>query len=225
MDRTAVAPLSTAAVWAVVDRSRSELADLLEGLTDAQWDEPSLCDGWRVREVAAHLTLAHMGTGRALVEAVRARGSFDAMVRDTALRRAAAVPREQLVAQLRAMVGSRRRAPGVSPLEPMLDVLVHGQDVALPLGIRRPMPVDAATTAATRVWTAGWPLSRAFRARRRLHGLRLVADDVAWSVGDGAVVSGPVEALLLVLTGRSAAVRDRLHGPGSASLAGRSPSG
>jgi uncharacterized protein (TIGR03083 family) len=220
VDRRSVAPLSTAAVWDVVDQERRELADLLEGLSDDAWDTPSLCEGWRVREVAAHLALAHMGHGRALVEAVRARGSFDGMIRNTALRHAAA-PRAELVGQLRAMVGSRRRAPGVSPLEPMLDVLVHGQDIGLPLGLRRSMPLDAATTAATRVWTAGWPLSRAFSARRRLRSLRLVADDVDWTVGEGAVVEGPVEALLLVLTGRSAAVRDRVRGPGSASLSSR----
>lgn len=220
MDRCSVAPLSTDAVWAVVDRERRELADLLEGLSDEQWDVPSLCAGWRVRDVAAHLTLAHMGPGRAAVEAVRARGSFDAMVRDTALRRARA-PRQELVLALRAMVGSRRRAPGISPLEPLLDVLVHGQDVTLPLGLQRAVPLDAATTVATRVWTAGWPLSRAFSARRRLQGLQLVADDVDWSVGDGPRVEGPVEALLLVLTGRTAAVRHRLRGPGAGLLAGR----
>ena len=220
MDRCSVAPLSTDAVWAVVDRERRELADLLEGLSDEQWDVPSLCAGWRVRDVAAHLTLAHMGPGRAAVEAVRARGSFDAMVRDTALRRARA-PRQELVLALRAMVGSRRRAPGISPLEPLLDVLVHGQDVTLPLGLQRAVPLDAATTVATRVWTAGWPLSRAFSARRRLQGLQLVADDVDWSVGDGPRVEGPVEALLLVLTGRTAAVRHRLRGPGAGVLAGR----
>ena len=220
MDRCSVAPLSTDAVWAVVDRERRELADLLEGLSDEQWDVPSLCAGWRVRDVAAHLTLAHMGPGRAAVEAVRARGSFDAMVRDTALRRARA-PRQELVLALRAMVGSRRRAPGISPLEPLLDVLVHGQDVTLPLGLQRAVPLDAATTVATRVWTADWPLSRAFSARRRLQGLQLVADDVDWSVGDGPRVEGPVEALLLVLTGRTAAVRHRLRGPGAGVLAGR----
>ena len=220
MERRTVPELTTDAVWAVIDRERRALAELLEGLSDDQWDTLSLCEGWRVREVAAHLTLAHTGLGRAVVEAVRARGSFDAMIRDTALRRAAA-PREELVAALRAMVGSRRRAPGVSPLEPMLDVLVHGQDIALPLGIERSMPLDAATTAATRVWTAGWPMSLAFAARRRLQGLALVADDVDWAVGDGLRVEGPVEALLLVLTGRSAAVRDRLRGPGTAALSVR----
>jgi uncharacterized protein (TIGR03083 family) len=212
--------MSIDAVWATVDRERRDLADLLESLSDAQWDTPSLCAGWRVREVAAHLTLAHMGPSRAVVEAVRARGSFDRMIRDTALRRAA-TPREELVRALRAMVGSRRRAPGVSPLEPLLDALVHGQDIALPLGLRRTMPLDAATTAATRVWTVRWPMSQAFDARRRLRGLQLVADDVDWAVGDGPRVEGPVEALLLVLTGRTAAVHDRLRGPGAEVLAGR----
>ena len=121
---------------------------------------------------AATVTLAQMRPGPVAVEAVRTRGSFDRMVHDTALRRAAA-PREELVGDLRAMVGSRRRAPGVTPLEPFLDVLVHGQDIALPLGISRPLPLDAATTAPTRVWTAPWPLSRPFAVRRRLSGLRL----------------------------------------------------
>ena len=81
------------------------------------------------------------------------------------------------------------------------------------------MPVDAATTAATRVWTAPWLVSLAFAARRRLRGLELAADDVDWTVGTGARVEGPVEALLLVLTGRSSAVLDRLRGPGTDLLA------
>ena len=69
------------------------------------------------------------------------------------------------------------------------------------------MPVEAATAAATRVWTMGWPMSTAFRARTRLRGLRLVATDTDWSAGDGAIVEGPVEALLLLLTGRAGLAR------------------
>ena len=132
MDRCSVAPLSTDAVWATVDQERRDLADLLETLSDAQWDTPSLCEGWRVREVAAHLTLAHTGPGRAVVEAVRARGSFDAMIRDTALRRAA-TPRQELVGALRAMVGSRRRAPGLTGRTgPAAPETAEGRPVAVP---------------------------------------------------------------------------------------------
>jgi uncharacterized protein (TIGR03083 family) len=209
-------PLDEDAVWSVVDAERRSLADLLDGLSEEQWAHPSLCAGWRVRDVAAHLTLAHTGPGGAAVGMVRARGSFDRMVHDTA-RRHAAVPTAQLVAELRGMAGSRRRAPGVSHLEPMLDLLVHGQDIALPLGRVRAMPVAAAAAAATRVWTMGWPMSRAFRARARLRGLELVATDTGWRAGEGRRVEGPVEALLLLLTGRSAAL-DRLAGPGVARL-------
>ena len=65
--------MSTDAVWEAVDGERRALADLVEALPDSAWDAPSLCDAWRVREVVAHLTLAHTGPGRAAVEAVRGR--------------------------------------------------------------------------------------------------------------------------------------------------------
>jgi uncharacterized protein (TIGR03083 family) len=212
-------PLDVDTVWSVVDSERRGLADLLENLPEAGWERPSLCAGWRVRDVAAHLALAHTGPAAAAVGLARARGSFDRMVRDTA-RRHATVPTAQLVAELRAMAGSRRKAPGISKLEPMLDVLVHGQDIAIPLGCPRTMPAGPAAAAATRVWTMGWPMSRAFRARSRLHGLRLVATDTDWSAGEGERVEGPIEALLLLLTGRRAAL-DRLAGPGLPRVAAR----
>lgn len=199
-------------VWAAVDRERAGLADLLEGLTPQQWEQPSLCPSWRVHDVAAHLTLAHTGAATAARDLARARGSFDRMIRDAALRQARQ-PREQLVRTLRVMVGSRRRAPGVTSLEPLLDALVHGQDIAVPLGLERQMPRDAAAAAATRAWQLPWPLSRAFRARQRLAGLHLVATDTDWSVGAGARVEGPVQGLLLLLTGRQAGL-DQLSGPG-----------
>jgi uncharacterized protein (TIGR03083 family) len=216
MTHEPVVRLDEDAVWAAIDEQRLSLADLLDDLSPAEWEHPSLCEGWRVRDVAAHLSLAQMGVGPAVREAVRAGGSFDRMIRKSAVRRAAA-PRDELVAALRAMAGQRRRAPGVTSLEPLLDVLVHGQDIAVPLGRARTMPVEAAAAAATRVWTVRWPMSTVFSARRRFRGLRLVATDTAWSAGEGALVEGPVQALLLLLTGRDAQ-RDRLGGDGAARL-------
>jgi hypothetical protein len=60
------------------------------------------------------------------------------------------------------------------------------------------------------VWPMGWP----FWARRRLRGLRLSAMDVDWSAGEGAEVSGSVQSLLLLLTGRTEAALPQLAGPG-----------
>lgn len=111
------------------------------------------------------------------------------------------------------MAGSRRKAPGVSHLEPLIDVLVHGQDIAIPLGRSRPMPVVAAAAAADRVWPSLFP----WRAERKLNGFRLAATDCSWSAGDGLLVEGPIGAILLLLTGRQAGLA-RLSGPGAREL-------
>ncbi|GAA4576422.1 maleylpyruvate isomerase family mycothiol-dependent enzyme [Micromonospora coerulea] len=202
-------------VWRTIDDERASLADLLDDLSASEWETPSLCAGWRVREVAAHLTLSHTGLPSATWALLRARGSFDRMVHDTAVRQAA-LPVERHAAHLRGMVGSRRKAPVVTHLEPLLDVLVHGQDIAIPLGRRRSMPVDAAATAATRAWSMGWP----FHARRRLAGFALVATDHPWSVESGSRVEGTSAALLLLVTGRLA-VLPQLSGPGAPELSAR----
>jgi uncharacterized protein (TIGR03083 family) len=195
-------------LWATVDAQRTSLADLLAGLTPEEWATPSWCAGWRVRDVAAHLALAQVPLAVVLPALLRARGSFDRMVHDTAVARAAATP-EELVEAIRAMIGSRRHATVTTEVEPLLDVLVHGQDIARPLGRDRAVPPAAASTAATRAWRMGWP----FWARRRLRGLRLVATDSDWRAGTGVEVTGSTGDLLLLVTGRRQVVTD-LAGPG-----------
>lgn len=130
------------------------------------------------------------------------------MIRSAAHRRAAA-PTAELIAAIRGMVGSRKHNVGVSHLETLTDILVHGQDIAIPLGRSLPMSADAAAAAASRMWERGWP----FWPRKKLNGFRLVATDVEWVVGDGRTVEGPIEAILLLLTGRHVALR-RLSGEG-----------
>jgi uncharacterized protein (TIGR03083 family) len=204
--------VDVADVWRVVDEERSTLADLLEELSDEEWTQASLCSAWRVREVAAHLTLAHLGWGSAAVELVRAGGGFNRMIRDSALRQAR-LPVEEFPHRIRAMVGSRRKAPGVTPLEPMLDVIVHGQDITVPLGRHRPVPKEAAAVAATRAWHKNWP----FRTRRRLDGLQLMATDVPWTAGSGQPVRAQIADLLLLVTGRPVDLA-RFGGAGAGAL-------
>ncbi|MCF2528077.1 maleylpyruvate isomerase family mycothiol-dependent enzyme [Yinghuangia soli] len=203
-------------VWRAVDAQRAAIADLLDDLAPDEWDVPSLCSAWRVRDVAAHLTLAHMPAGRATLAVLRARGSFHRMIRDTAVRQAR-LPAEQFAPMLRAMVGSRRTAPLITPLEPLIDSLVHGQDIAIPLARDLPMPTAAAATAATRVWSAQW----LFRPRRKLGPVRLVATDHTWAEGEGPTVEGPMSAILLLLAGRTPAALPRLTGPGLPTIESR----
>lgn len=196
--------------WQVIEQERRTLADLLETLTEQEWATPSLCAGWRVRDVAAHLALgaqppAVLGM---VTAALRAGGRFHKLNRDFAIRYADSGV--DLVSVLREQAGSRHLPPVTSHRNILFDVLVHGQDIAMPIGRERRMPVDAAAAGADRVWTMGWP----FWAKHRLRGVRLVATDVPWAVGSGEdPVEGPIDALLLLLTGRTVAL-DRLSGPG-----------
>lgn len=197
--------------WQIVDRERASLADLLEGLSPEEWEAPTRCGDWRVRDVAAHLTIAARFTYRDGVrEMIRARGNWNRMIHDSAVREAR-LPVAEIVANLRSITGSRNLAPTTTPREPLLDILVHGQDIALALGRTRPMPPAAARDAADRVWTMRfpprpWPLPRA----------RLVATDIEWTRGQGEEVRGPIAGLLLLLTGRPEAAREWFARPATA---------
>lgn len=196
--------------WLIIDQQRSALADLLETLAPDEWSTPSLCEGWTVRDVAAHLSLAATtSTLEALGGLVRARGNVDRMIRDVTRARAGTRSTRQIVADLRGIVGSRRLAPGTFWRDPLLDILVHGQDIARPLNLNVNPPVEAAHVAAEWAWRRRFP----FFPARRLRGLRLVADDVEWSRGAGTELRGPVLSLLLLSSGRAAGLRE-LSGPG-----------
>jgi hypothetical protein len=133
-------------------------------------------------------------------------------------RRRAERPPEQLIADLRQHAGSRK-IPVVSDQRNILfDLLVHVQDIAIPLAIDLPMPVVPAAAGATRVWSMGWP----FWARRRLRGLRLRATDTDWSAGAGTELRGPIRMLLLLLTGRTTTALPHLSGPGVHTIIERS---
>jgi uncharacterized protein (TIGR03083 family) len=201
--------MDRADVWRTVDAERAGLADLVATLTDAELDAPSLCTEWTVREVVAHLTLTDVGFRTLLAEGLRYGGRVNVITRETARRRAAELTTAELVQRLREMVGSRGHVLGTSHLDPLVDVLVHGQDIAVPLGRSHPMPAWAAATAAQRVATMGYWYPK----RRPLRGLRLEADDVDWSWGTGDLVRGPISVLLLVLAGRRARM-DELTGAG-----------
>jgi uncharacterized protein (TIGR03083 family) len=162
-----------------------------------------------VHDVVAHLALSTRTTVRdLLVGVIRSGGSFNRMEARMARERAARFGPAELVAQLRESADSRRRSPGSGPLDPLVDALVHGQDIARPLGRPRTMPLEPALAGLEYARRSSF-----YGARKRFRGIRLVATDLEWSAGDGPdEVRGPVADLLMLATGRAA---------GLAALSGR----
>lgn len=221
-------PAVADAVWSAVDDQRARTADLLGRLTAEQWDHPSLCQGWTVRDVAAHLTLqqqrvrdvaAFVAHHPRMLRSV----TLNATIRDAAVIQSRLLPTDEITRRIRAMIGSRRHNTFVTPLETLTDIVVHGQDIAIPLGGELEMLPSGSTIAATRVWdTRGTWLATVLRPPP-LEGFRLTATDADWTRGQGLEVMGPVGALLLLLTGRRAAL-DRLSGAGADALRAAPPS-
>lgn len=204
------------AYWSAVRAVRLGVADMLDTLSPSEWDVASLCEGWRVRDVAGHLALVPTITTWQLMAAAP-RAGFDANRINTLLAvRAGSVPTQQIVHTLRDHAEDRTTARALDTRNSLFDAIVHSQDIAIPLRRDFTVPVDYTRPALDRVWAMGWP----FHAKRRLGGLRLTATDTDWTVGAGPEVCGSAQSLLLLLTGRTAAVRQELAGAGVEALPG-----
>lgn len=203
-------------IWATLADERRATADVLAGLTDQQWSTQSLCSAWTVKEVAVHL-LPATGTGiPGLVWAmVKARGDLHRALREVTIRDAAEVTTDQIVSDLRDQAEHRMQPPGVGPLGPYTDLLVHRLDIVVPLGIELDRPAEPWRRSLD--FLVGPKARRAGFVDGALPDVRLRATDLDWSHGDGPEVVGPAAALGLTLCGRAAWL-DRLSGGGVESL-------
>ena len=198
--------------WPIVREEKTRLIDELEPLTDAQWDTPTLCEEWRVRDVVAHIAAgANVSKAKAVLGVVAAGFNVNKYIGREA-QRLGAKPRAELTKWYRESIPSTSLPPGVKPIGMLTDVVVHRSDIMRPLGL----PVSIAPDLAVPV-LAYLQDQKFFKAPARRAGLRLVATDCDWSVGDGALVRGTGEALALMLSGRGASL-DELEGEGVATL-------
>jgi uncharacterized protein (TIGR03083 family) len=185
-------------VWDVVVAERRALLGHLRELDAAEWDHPSLCEGWRVRDVAAHLIASPQLRWAATLRAMGGlwRG-YNGMILHDGLRRGRA-PVAEILEQYDTWAGVRRGPVTVTHVEPLVDVLVHTQDILRPLGRVHEPPAEAATVAADRCRLLA-PLMGSARTVRRT---RMRATDVAWARGRGPLVEGPAVELLMLCAGR-----------------------
>lgn len=175
------------------------LADLLDSATDAQWDTPSLCAGWRVREVIAHMTMAaRYSEEEFMAELRRCEFDFGRLSNDLASRDAG-LPTSELVANLRSEVMRHWTPPGGGYHGALNHVVVHGLDVTVPLGVPRRSPEDTIRIVLDDL-TQG-DVHQHFGTN--VEGRTLQATDLDWSYGSGPALRGAAGDLALVLCGRT----------------------
>jgi uncharacterized protein (TIGR03083 family) len=202
-------------IWPAIHDERRSLAEELSGLTSDQWATPSLCAGWSVHDVLAHLlSAAKMTPPRFFVRFAGAGFNFDKFAgRQVELERAGGP--EATLAEFRNVQNRTSAPPG--PRDTWLgEAFVHGEDIRRPLGIAHDYPLGDVSKVVKLYANSNAIIG----GKKRVEGVRLRATDTDCTVGEGPEVAGPVVSLMLAASGRQAALDD-LSGPGLATLHSR----
>jgi uncharacterized protein (TIGR03083 family) len=196
-------------------QEREDFAALLTDLAPEQWDAPTLCDRWRVRDVVAHVIsydeldrlslIGRFAKGWFLLNRTNAVGVADYAARSP----------QQLSELMRIHAEPSGLPAGFGGMIALVDGMIHQQDIRRPLGLPRDIPAERLLPTLSFAVTA--PTILGFW---RTRGVRLVATDLDWSTGRGPEVRGPAEAILMAMAGRRSVVGE-LSGPGQAKLADR----
>ncbi len=207
--------MNTPEIWKYIHSERGELANTLETLSPDQWATASWCEGWTVLELTGHLVAAaEQTTLNFYRELLAARLSFNRFA-ETGARKTAAAGSSEMVRRLRARTTTTNHPP--APVMAMLgEIVVHGDDIRRPLALSHNTPQEALIAVAD-----NWKRTNLLiGSKRRISGLSLRSTDAAWSHGSGPEVAGPMQSLVLAMTGRKGSLGD-LSGDGVALLAGR----
>jgi len=191
---------------------RAELADFLASLRPEQWDHETLCVGWCIRDVVAHVVSYEEQSWADLITRLVNARFRPGRLNEVGLAESAARDPQELVGLLREHLTPRGATARFGGRVGLVDALIHQQDMRRPLGIRREIPAERLLCALPFAVTAP-PLRGFWNARR----VRLVTTDIDWSWGRGPEAHGPGEAVLMVLAGRRG-VASELTGSGASIL-------
>ena len=201
--------------WPTIHAERKALATDLREVTGEQWDTPSLCSQWTVRDVLAHMTSTASLTPPAFFGKLVGSGfSFDKVQEAGVAANRGSSPADTM-ARFDAVLTSTKHPPG--PADTWLgETIVHAEDIRRPLGIKHSYPAEAMVAVANFYKGSNMLIG----SKNRISGLTLHATDAEWSHGTGPEVAGPILSLVQAMTGR-AAVLDDLSGEGVATLRSR----
>lgn len=208
-------------VWKHVKSVRSRFYQYLLTLQPEQWNEPSLCKGWRVRDVVAHVTILYQYSPRHFVSTLASSGlNVNRLLHKTAVDFGRLSTR-QLLEQYKLTIDHQKIPYFVPPLNALADALVHEQDIRMALGDHNAIPDDLLVLIFSHWQPGHYNIGeRITGIKKRTRGICFIADDIDMKYGDGLVVRGTAQDVLMAIAGRPL-VLGRLRGEGHALLTSR----
>jgi uncharacterized protein (TIGR03083 family) len=205
--------------WTETRQERLDFADFVETLSPSEWDSVVPEDGYRVRDVVAHVIQGATQSTRSTIVGLAGYGFRYNAYYDAKARQGGAADPTDLVARLRAAAPSQQRLLGLfgpKPAAMLAETLAHHQDVRRRLDSPRIVPPSRLVMLLDAAKTAGFPVG----VKKRIAGLELRATDVDWRWGNGPEVRGPAEALFYAMV-KNRRLRDELEGEGVEVLTAR----
>jgi uncharacterized protein (TIGR03083 family) len=193
------APTDDAHLQPAVAAELTSLADLLASASAAQWDTASLCAGWRVREVVAHMSMAARYSNEQFMAELQRCGFDFTRLSNGVAARDARLPTDELIGNLRSAVMQHWAPPGGGYRGALNHAVIHGLDVTVPLGLPRLSSDETIRIILDDLASRDGSV----RFGIDLAGRQLQATDLDWSFGQGPVLRGPAADLALVICGRS----------------------
>jgi uncharacterized protein (TIGR03083 family) len=190
MDETELRPM--------VRHAYVALADVLEPLPERGWDQASLCEGWRVREVVAHVTMPVRYDEEQFTAELRACGFDFTRLSNTVAAKDAQLPTSTLVSNLRDRTLHDWTPPGGGVQGAISHAVIHGLDITVALGLDPTASADAIRVVLDGLADGG---SQHFGVD--VEGMSLEATDLDWRFGNGTAVRAPAAGLVLRLSGRN----------------------
>ena len=185
-------------LWTATHRARQHLADDLASISEEDWRRASLCQGWDVEHVVAHLTAAASVGPTAWLRSIVLAGFRPAVHNRRRLREHLGTTPQETLDNFRAVISSTV-SPSKDTAAYLGEVLVHGEDIRQPLGLVAPSDVPATTAVAE--FFAGRNFT--VQSKKAAAGLSLRATDGPFRAGDGPEVDGPTLALVMCMAGRT----------------------
>jgi uncharacterized protein (TIGR03083 family) len=203
--------------WTSIKNGREALGEYLAGLSADDWNRPSLCADWTVKDTAAHmLVIPTLSKGQVFRSFLGSGFNLDKMNAKLVKEITGRMSTAEIAAKTRASASSQSMPPGLKLPGVLTELVVHSSDIAEGVGTPFALPTEDYLAALDHLKD----VQPVFGSKERIAGLTMRTTDADWSTGSGPIVEGPAQQLLLAVAGRRSAI-DRLSGDGIATLRSR----